>query len=314
MRSPRLRRHRRADRPLTGRRACEERRLQEPGVRPARVARHSVERGPPWPRDVGSVPRCRSTNACWRSSRRSAANQQRAEAFTARAVTSGEAERVARTRGHHPHRGARGPQEAQRRTSARPRCRARSPRSTRTSGPPTPTSPRCPTPWKGLVADAKITFKLATQGPRRQAHRRHRAGADRPRVVRCRRRGEAGRRRAGRRPGPRTPTSTSGCARSAAGLLGYAQFPGGPKATDGVVILNTAFGTEGTASRAVRQGPHPDPRGRALAQPAPHLGRHPRLQRRRPRAGHAELRGPQHRRADLPEGRRAATRPTATCS
>jgi hypothetical protein len=30
------------------------------------------------------------------------------------------------------------------------------------------------------------------------------------------------------------------------GLLGYAQFPGGPAATDGVVILNTAFGTGGT--------------------------------------------------------------------
>ncbi len=27
------------------------------------------------------------------------------------------------------------------------------------------------------------------------------------------------------------------------GLLGYAQFPGGPTSTDGVVILNTAFGT-----------------------------------------------------------------------
>jgi hypothetical protein len=33
-----------------------------------------------------------------------------------------------------------------------------------------------------------------------------------------------------------------------AGLLGYAQFPGGPPATDGVVILNTAFGTTGTAN------------------------------------------------------------------
>ena len=32
------------------------------------------------------------------------------------------------------------------------------------------------------------------------------------------------------------------------GILGYAQFPGGPKKTDGVVILNTAFGTSGTAS------------------------------------------------------------------
>jgi hypothetical protein len=32
------------------------------------------------------------------------------------------------------------------------------------------------------------------------------------------------------------------------GLLGYAQFPGGPAATDGVVIRNTAFGTIGIAA------------------------------------------------------------------
>jgi hypothetical protein len=32
------------------------------------------------------------------------------------------------------------------------------------------------------------------------------------------------------------------------GLLGYAQFPGGPPATDGVVILHSAFGTVGTAA------------------------------------------------------------------
>jgi hypothetical protein len=32
------------------------------------------------------------------------------------------------------------------------------------------------------------------------------------------------------------------------GLLGYAQFPGGPPETDGVVILNTAFGTTGMAA------------------------------------------------------------------
>jgi hypothetical protein len=31
-------------------------------------------------------------------------------------------------------------------------------------------------------------------------------------------------------------------------LLGYAQFPGGPEETDGVVILQSAFGTTGTAS------------------------------------------------------------------
>jgi hypothetical protein len=38
------------------------------------------------------------------------------------------------------------------------------------------------------------------------------------------------------------------------GLLGYAQFPGGPRETDGVVILNTAFGTTGTATAPFNKG------------------------------------------------------------
>jgi hypothetical protein len=38
------------------------------------------------------------------------------------------------------------------------------------------------------------------------------------------------------------------------GLLGYAQFPGGPPDTDGVVILNTAFGTSGTAAAPFNLG------------------------------------------------------------
>ena len=38
------------------------------------------------------------------------------------------------------------------------------------------------------------------------------------------------------------------------GLLGYAQFPGGPPSTDGVVILNTAFGTIGTATAPFNLG------------------------------------------------------------
>jgi hypothetical protein len=37
-------------------------------------------------------------------------------------------------------------------------------------------------------------------------------------------------------------------------LLGYAQFPGGPPETDGVVILNTAFGTTGTALAPFNKG------------------------------------------------------------
>jgi Pregnancy-associated plasma protein-A len=38
------------------------------------------------------------------------------------------------------------------------------------------------------------------------------------------------------------------------GLLGYAQFPGGPAATDGVVILNTAIGNMGTATAPFNLG------------------------------------------------------------
>lgn len=38
------------------------------------------------------------------------------------------------------------------------------------------------------------------------------------------------------------------------GLLGYAQFPGGPAASDGVVILNTAFGSTGIAAAPFNLG------------------------------------------------------------
>ncbi len=38
------------------------------------------------------------------------------------------------------------------------------------------------------------------------------------------------------------------------GLLGYAQFPGGPAATDGVVALHSAFGTTGTAAAPFNLG------------------------------------------------------------
>lgn len=38
------------------------------------------------------------------------------------------------------------------------------------------------------------------------------------------------------------------------GLLGYAQFPGGPANTDGVVITHTAFGTTGTAAAPFNLG------------------------------------------------------------
>ncbi|WP_326825354.1 zinc metalloprotease [Streptosporangium sp. NBC_01756] len=49
---------------------------------------------------------------------------------------------------------------------------------------------------------------------------------------------------------------TCGNLRDTAGraLLGYAQFPGGPAATDGVVILHSAFGATGTATAPFNLG------------------------------------------------------------
>lgn len=38
------------------------------------------------------------------------------------------------------------------------------------------------------------------------------------------------------------------------GILGYAQFPGGPLETDGVVVLHSAFGTSGTATAPFNRG------------------------------------------------------------
>ena len=104
------------------------------------------------------------------------------------------------------------------------------------------------------------------------------------------------------------------CCSLGQGLLGYAQFPGGPPETDGVVILNTAFGTTGTRRGAVPPRPHRGPRGRPLARPAPHLGRHERLHRRRLRGRHAARPA-----RPTPASRRsrtspATTAPTATCS
>ncbi len=55
---------------------------------------------------------------------------------------------------------------------------------------------------------------------------------------------------------PTSPTTTLNiwsCV-LASGYLGYAQFPGGPASTDGVVITTTAFGTIGTAAAPFNKG------------------------------------------------------------
>lgn len=112
---------------------------------------------------------------------------------------------------------------------------------------------KVPAVWKGLVADVKVEFFLATKDP----HGKPTKGITRTHTA--------------------TPTfSTNDHVKSSATgganpwpsnkylnlwvctlgdqLLGYAQFPGMPAATDGVVILNTAFGTTGTAAAPFNLG------------------------------------------------------------
>ena len=116
-----------------------------------------------------------------------------------------------------------------------------------------PDKKKTPKVWAGLVASANISFKLATKDPN---------GKPTTGIV-------------------RVPTATTSFSdddsvkfSSSGGsnawpsdkylniwvcplgnqLLGYAQFPAGPKETDGVVMLHTAFGTNGTARAPFNKG------------------------------------------------------------
>ena len=106
----------------------------------------------------------------------------------------------------------------------------------------------CRRVFRPLSADARIEFVLATTDP---------AGNPTNGIIRTQTTTDVlqpttttSRRAASAAPTPGLPTrtSTSGCARSRGGLLGYAQFPGGPAATDGVVIRTPPSATTGTAA------------------------------------------------------------------
>lgn len=93
-----------------------------------------------------------------------------------------------------------------------------------------------PGPWRGLVADARVRFRLA------RTTRTRTARASFPTDDSVKRAASGG------VPPfePRSHLNIWVCA-LAGGVLGYAQFPGGPLATDGVVVDYRAFGTKGTA-------------------------------------------------------------------
>ena len=106
-----------------------------------------------------------------------------------------------------------------------------------------PDRSKIPAPFKGLASDARIQFKL--HKVTRTATSKTSFGID-----------NGVKRASG---GGIPPEDTKKylnlwvCALSG-GLLGYAQFPGGPVATDGVVINYRAFGTNGTAQAPFNKG------------------------------------------------------------
>jgi len=105
---------------------------------------------------------------------------------------------------------------------------------------------KTPAPWKGLVSSANIQFVLATKDPKGKAT----TGIIRTQTTKTSFSDDDGVKLASKGGAPAWPTDkylNIWVCTLGGGLLGYAQFPGGPVATDGVVILNVAFGTTGTA-------------------------------------------------------------------
>ncbi len=102
---------------------------------------------------------------------------------------------------------------------------------------------KTPAPWKGLVSDTRVEFKLVKIT--RTQTTKSGFGADD-----LMKKAATG----GIAPfSPKTHLNLWVCALTG-GLLGYAQFPGGPAANDGVVINYRSFGTSGTAQAPFNKG------------------------------------------------------------
>ena len=103
-----------------------------------------------------------------------------------------------------------------------------------------------PSPWNGLTADLEIEFFLATEDPDGNPT----SGITRTQTSAVsfdtddRVKSEA---TGGQDAWPTDSYLNIWVCKLGRGLLGYAQFPGGPAETDGVVITYTGFGTTGTA-------------------------------------------------------------------
>jgi hypothetical protein len=106
-----------------------------------------------------------------------------------------------------------------------------------------PDKNQTPAPWKGLVTDARLQFKLV-KTTRTKTTKSGFTADDKVKKT-----------SSGGIPPfePKKNLNLWVCALTG-GLLGYAQFPGGPPATDGVVINYRAFGTMGTAQAPFHKG------------------------------------------------------------
>lgn len=116
-----------------------------------------------------------------------------------------------------------------------------------------PDKSKVPAVWQGLVGDTRVEFKLATKDPAGKPTSgiiytpttKSSFGSDD--TIKSKQNG-------GVKAWPTTKYLNIWVGTLSGGLLGYAQFPGGPKNTDGVVILNTAFGTKGSAVAPFNKG------------------------------------------------------------
>ena len=112
---------------------------------------------------------------------------------------------------------------------------------------------KVPEPWKGLIGNPNLRFALAKKDPQGQPT----TGITRIPTVRT----SFGTNNSVKTAsgGGADPWSTNKylniwVCNLTGGLLGYAQFPGGPQETDGVVIAYRAFGTTGTATSPFNLG------------------------------------------------------------
>jgi Pregnancy-associated plasma protein-A len=110
-----------------------------------------------------------------------------------------------------------------------------------------------PSVWKGLVTSANIQFALAKTDPKGKATK----GITRTKTTKDSFPSDDSVKssaKGGAAPWPSAKYLNIWVCNLGDRLLGYAQFPGGPPATDGVVILSTAFGTQGTATKPFNKG------------------------------------------------------------